>query len=216
MNDTRPIIVAIEGADGSGKTRHVQAAVESLGRAGYKARAFHHAAPPESERNPLRAALWYAEKRREFVQTLCAGDVTIADRWFWSTLALRNGLIRDPSTPTGDMTGTRTMREIAEEEADALHWSRVATQFDDVLPAVRVNDAAPRATVRMALVVLDAPDAVLDARLAAREEPLPSRRHGERAFYRRATCVDTSGETADLIVPRLVRWAVDGLRMGAL
>lgn len=47
-------------------------------------------------------------------------------------------------------------------------------------------------------------------------ELLRARRHGERAFYRRATCVDTSGETADLIVPRLVRWAVDGLRMGAL
>lgn len=212
--DTRPIIVAIEGADGSGKTRHVQAAVESLGRAGYKARAFHHPAPKDPHcLSGQELALWYAARRGDLIGSLSPGDVVVADRWFWSTLAVRAAMLSQMRRPCDD---TMEMRCTAEEEADTMGWLRPAVLLDDTLPIVVVNTPAPRAVVRMAAIFLDAPDGVLDDRIAARGEPLWPARHGERAFYRRATCVDTSQETADLVVPRLVRWAVDGLRMGAL
>ena len=212
--DTRPIIVAIEGPDGCGKTRHVGRAVEHLRAQGIEARAFHHAKPGEG--NAVLDAIGYTEQRSALVDSLPRGDVVIADRWFWSTLAYRNGLLRDVNTPASAVMGTGQLRDIAEEEADAMGWGRVATRFDDVLPVVVVNYVAPHVAVRMALIVLDAPDTVLDARLSGRGEALLARRHGGRAVYRRATCVDTSGDTADALVPRLVRWAVDGLRMGAL
>ena len=72
------------------------------------------------------------------------------------------------------------------------------------------------AKVRIAVVVLDAPDEVLDARLRARREELPASRVGTRKFYRGATCIDTSRDDAADTVARIATWAIDGIRVGAL
>lgn len=212
-NNTRPVIVAIEGADAVGKSTHVRAAVEHLRVQGINARAFHHAKPDEGD--PGLDAIAYMEQRMALVASLAPGDVVVADRWFWSTIAFCLGRARDPAcvrTRHGD-SYTRT---VAEGEARASGFDNVGTRFLDVMPLVVVNSPAPHVRARIAVVVLDAPDAVLDARLAGRGEQLLGRRYGERAFYRRATCIDTSTDEARTLVPRLLAWAVEGLRMGAL
>ena len=160
-----------------------------------------------------RIAHWYAEQRRALLGALSPGDVVIADRWFWSTLALRAAI---HSGPRRDDVDTMDMRCSAEDEADMMGWLRHAVHLSDVLPSVIVNAPRSRAEARMAAVFLDAPDAVLDARLSGRGEPLCPTRYGMRKFYRRATCIDTSTDEARTLVPRLVAWAVEGLRMGAL
>lgn len=210
--DTRPIIVAIEGADGSGKTRHVRAAVEALWRAGHvRARAFHHPQPDNVDPSPTRTASWYATVRRRFLDGLSAGDIVIADRWFWSTLARREGIVRASSA-----YNYPGMRDLVADEADAMLWGRDEAWLSSFCPKVIANRSAPTVPVRMAAIFLDSPDWTLDARLAARGEALPETRHGERAFYRRAQCIDTSEDGAGEAVSRLVVWAVDGIRMGAL
>ena len=123
----------IEGPDGSGKTTHVRAAVEHLRAVGIAARAFHHPAPPERGMPGERIAHWYAEQRRALLGALSPGDVVIADRWFWSTLALRAAI---HSGPRRDDVDTMDMRCSAEDEADMMGWLRHAVHLSDVLPSV--------------------------------------------------------------------------------
>lgn len=188
MNDTRPIIIAIEGPDGVGKTTHVKNAVEHLRAYGIAARAFHHTRPHAD--CIVLAARGYAWQRSILLDGMRDSDVVIANRWYWSTYAASASV---PDDQTED-----ALIDIARAERDSQPGH-----------------------CRIETIVLDAPSDVLDARLSARGEMLPDDREYIRRYYRDATIsrrmrVDTTTPDALDRSARLIRWAVDGLRMGAL
>lgn len=162
-----PTIIALEGPDGSGKTRHARAIADGLERAGISASLVAHAQPRGT--TPWARALDYAHQRAEWSEQWGAwgASVVIADRWWLSTQIL--GLVLDNDS----------LMSLAEAECRALGH-----------PALTV--------------VLTAPDAVLDARLAVRGTPTTDRDREIRRMYESHArvsgmpIVDTSGPVADV------------------
>lgn len=189
--NNRPIVIAIEGPDGVGKTTHVRAAVEHLRAQGIEARAFHHTKPDTDD--PVEAARIYAQQRCDLVDGLTPGDVVVADGWNISTWA--HGL-----TMASDVA--RAMGDVADDEG-----------YGEDIPKGHFD-------AYIGLVILDAPDEVLDARLASRGESLPDGRHRERGYYRLLSSYrnidsfDASPSDATARTARCVAWVIEGVRMG--
>lgn len=206
------ILFVLEGADGTGKTHHTKLLVERLAAQGLTPREFHHKFPATGD--PVGDAVEFMEQRRALVATLAKGDVVIADRWFWSTLAEREGIRSDNYARLFSVIGLSHMRDIAMEEATEYAFDEESAYLNTLDLGVVVNRIT--AKFRIAAVVLDAPDEVLDARLLARREDLPASRVGTRKFYRAARCIDTSRDDAADTLARIATWAIDGIRLGAL
>jgi thymidylate kinase len=169
-----PILVVLEGPDGSGKTRHVRALTTALTRAQIHAEWFNHqptalnvcAAP-----DPWSAALHYATERdrlRRRIERGSAADVVVCDRWWHSTVVFSD-LLRDDRTAD------------CFEEALALDS---LVMGEEHMWRWRGRGAS------ITTVVLTAPDDVLDARLAARGTPTTDRDRALRRAYE--SCVYTS------------------------
>lgn len=162
----KPSLFVLEGADGTGKTHQAESVAAVLAGRGMPVRTFHHKGPaPDIRHDPVDCARWFALERFKFLDTLQPGELVVTDRWIWSTPCVE-------ATLAPDSTAAREMREIAAWEAAFWGFSE---------PGV-VN--SPTADVRILLCVLDAPDEVLDRRLAKRGEVLPDDRHAMRRYYR--------------------------------
>lgn len=154
-----PRVIVLEGPDGCGKTAHTDALAMALRARGISARSFHHARPPQGA-TPYEAALHYAAERAGLLRrTQC--DVIVADRWHTSTGVLASALRCTGSDPRV----THAMALICEAEDDGFSLAGTA----------------------LTEVYLDAPDDVLDARLAARGTPATDLDWEIRAAYRRIT-----------------------------
>lgn len=154
------ILVVFEGPDGVGKSTVVDGVISRLRQQGMAVEKFAHRNPASTD--PYERALDFATQRREFIASIKSDAIVIADRWQWSTDALFSGLTNPPDR--------NTIRE------PDIGWDP-APAYDEVI----INRPGP---VRVARIVLDASDDVLDARLKARGEMTPYQ-HAERAYYRR-------------------------------
>lgn len=182
---TRSIIIAIEGADGTGKSHHAKALADALAAQGYPVELFQHPRPPRPD-NPIARALWYRDERTLLGARLATATprIVVADRWRDSTLATAEA---EHTTPAA------VMHEIVDDEWRAWEARRFAGVYG---------------------VTLDAPDAVLDARIHARgtaatPADLHPRRALVRAWYRanaRRACFKTD-EAREFVTECLVGWA---------
>ena len=187
-----PHVLALEGPHGAGKSRHTDALAAALRARGVDARAFHHPAPPRGA-GPVEAALFFAAEREGLVRRTRTA-VIVADRWYHSTAVLASAL------RLSDYTTAHALQRVAEVEVERY---RNARHYD------------------LAPVHLDAPDDVLDGRLAKRGAPPTALEHAERAQLRHARAqavrpprgVDTS-RAREVVEAELLAWAVDVLGIG--
>lgn len=203
--DQRPIVLVLEGASGAGKTHHTKGAVLHLTAWGIPAKPFLHT-DVSGELSPSEAAAFYAARRNVLVKEVGTGSVTIADGWHWSTVALA-GVERDYNERA-------LMMNTAFVESVRWGWGRTPTL--PMTTGVVANDRA--SPVRMALIVLDAPDSILDERQGAHGRALHASRCEVRRRYRESVhAFQTSdGALADRIVPALCRVAVEAIRAGEI
>ena len=152
-------LIAVDGNHGSGKSHHVSALVAALVARGIHARAFHHAPPPmDRPRDPWSVALHYAACRAAWWQAVQEGH----------------------------------------EEADVVVADRWVLSTDAIALARPSYDTTAYAMVRLALVeagilptpdlvvVLDASDTTLNARILARGVEVTDTDRACREVYRNA------------------------------
>lgn len=152
-----PRVIVLEGPDGCGKTAHADLLADALRASGISARSFHHAKPPRGA-SAYEAALHFAAERAGLLRrTQC--DVVVADRWHTSTSVLATAMRHMGA----DASTVRAMRLTSEAEDSGF-----------TLAGAAITE-----------VFLDAPDAVLDARLLARGTPATEMDRAIRAAYRR-------------------------------
>lgn len=154
-----PRVIILEGPDGCGKTAHTDLLADALRVNGISARSFHHSRPSHGA-SRFEAALHYAKERQSLLRmTQC--DVIVADRWRLSTEVLGDALRILSTGPTDPLrVESLALRRFADVERQALP--------DDGV-----------------LVMLTAPDEVLDARLAARGTPATELDRAIREVYAR-------------------------------
>ena len=144
------LLVALEGLDAVGKTRHVDALAAALNAAELDAIEWKHPKPPYHDLapgTPWVQACWYAYQRAIFAQGYPilgdAYDVLVIDRWLWSTHVAARAVARDAA----HHPLLTAMLHLVAGECDAL-------------PPVHT-------------ILLTAPVDVIAARLRARPEEVP-------------------------------------------
>ncbi len=164
MNYRTPtsVILALVGPEAAGKSSHAETLAAALRARGIPATPFHHPPPPPEMETPFARALWYWQQRIDLGLRMCreAPQVIVADRWWESTRAYAVVQPHDVA---------KMMLDAVEHEIDV--WAAI-----DTLP-------------RVECILLDAPDAVLDARTRARGAEasaidLHPRTSEMRAWYR--------------------------------
>lgn len=148
------LLVALEGADGCGKSCHAHALALALRTEGIASGTYRHPKPLFREARPWLRALWYATQRAEFAEDLAAGaygdrDVIVCDRWVWST--------RIAGRLTADGRAREAMLSLVQAELYAL-------------PSVST-------------ILLTAPDDVIAARLRARPDEVPADLARTQGYY---------------------------------
>lgn len=133
-----PLILVLEGDHAAGTTTHADLLTAALQRDGVRAVVFHHTRPAHAD--PMSAALDYAIQRREFLLA-CKAEVIVADRWRSSTWAKAYQYIFLGDGYRDQMVGY-AMRGLFQAEGEYAKEN--------------------------AIMLLDAEDTVLDARLTAR------------------------------------------------
>ena len=192
-------LLVVEHQHGAGGTHHVTALVAALCARGIHARAFHHAPPPmDRPRDPWSVALHYAAERAAWWQAVQEGH----------------------------------------EEADVVVTDRWVLSTDAIALARPSYDTTAYAMVRLALVeagilptpdlvvVLDASDTTLNARILARGVEVTDTDRACREVYRNAAVlrvwaavrVDTDRpvEVVEAEVLTLALRALDELRAKGL
>ena len=153
-------VLAIEGPDYVGKTTLARRLLILLNDRNIPTRVHSHAPPPAGA-GPWRTALHFACERARIAEEIAADAVTqvhIIDRWFTSAGVRMNAMLE-----MRRRHGTAVPDESACEQ---LHGAEI-----DALPHVE-------------MVILDAPDAVLDARAAMRGEVRTELERAEARIYR--------------------------------
>lgn len=162
-----PKLIVLEGPAASGKSSHADRLGNALRTHGFSTRVFHHPAPARGAFR-VEAALFAAVERAGIVRrTQC--DVIVADGWYYATSLLATALRGFPSR-RGALE-RQALQQVVEAEMFLL----------------------PKA---IAVAILDAPDATLDARLIRRGESPSDLHHAVRAAYR-----DAFPARLDTIVP---------------
>jgi len=148
-----PMLLVIEGADGTGSTTHAHGLATALSVRGFRALSWQHERP--TSRDPWVCALDYAMQRAQLLERHASEHdlVLCLDRW-WHTAHVE--ALCNPE-------GYDRSRFASLARAEALH---------SISPAL--------------LVVLDASDATLDARMALRGETPDARDAQRRMLYRDA------------------------------
>lgn len=232
------VLVALEGPDGVGKSmlaRALTGRLRGLVNAGYVS-LFQHTRPPaQIEDGPLTRHAWYAGERllhpRCTRPTSGRFGITVADRWWHSSLYLaRADLALSKSYGHHPETWARITPAL---EAERAAWDTYA-RLTPALDAERVAWRARNPGVVLVPVRLDAPDDVLDARIAKRLAEGRATaadlhaQHALRQAYRAGTTapgmsadygfalvVDTAGTLRETI-DTLTAGVLERLRLGGL
>lgn len=180
-----PITFALEGADAAGKSTLARELARILNARGIPTRVHVHAPPPASA-GPWRTALHFALARAEIAEQIAADTQTrvhIIDRW---TLSARVRLF--------------ALRSLERTTGASMVEHDYA--YECLMDAE--SEALPHATV----IVLDAPDPVLDERAERRGKPRTELERKEAGHYRMSTAcdeeIDASG-TLDETVAAVLR-----------
>lgn len=155
-----PRLVIIEGADGTGKTTAVRYACAMLARANVSAVPFHHRAPDiaSDSRSPWQRALAFAAQRAELANDIARGAHDGTD-----------------FIPPVDII-------LCDRWWHSTHVEAFRTSDSAMGTLVRAEELAlPKPLV---VIVLDAPDHVLDARMSQRGEKPTQADRDRRSIYR--------------------------------
>lgn len=158
--EKKPSLVIIEGADGTGKTTAVRYACALLSRANVSAVPFHHRAPDPANdsRTPWQRALAFAAQRAELANDIARGAHDGTD-----------------FIPPVDII-------LCDRWWHSTHVEAFRTSNSSLSTLVRAEEIAlPKPLV---VIVLDAPDHVLDARMIGRGEKVTQADRDRRSIYR--------------------------------
>ncbi len=155
-----PRLVIIGGADGTGKTTAVRYACAMLARANVSAVPFHHRAPDiaSDSRSPWQRALAFAAQRAELANDIARGAHDGTD-----------------FIPPVDII-------LCDRWWHSTHVEAFRTSDSALGTLARAEEIAlPRPSL---VIVLDAHDAIIDARMTARGEKVTQADRDRRSIYR--------------------------------